>query len=47
MQAEVMVVEAMVAVSIHHCINQQALESFRIGLDLRSSNRNTVSICRT
>ena len=30
MQAEVMAVEAMVAVSIHHCINQRALESLAL-----------------
>ena len=47
MRAEVMAVEAMVAVSINHCINQRTLGSFPTNPDLRSSNRNTVTIFRT
>ena len=46
MRAEVMAVEAMVAVSINHCINQRTLGSFPTNPDLRSSNRKTVTIFR-
>ena len=38
MQAEVMAVEAMVAVSINHRMKQRTLKSLRIAFDLRLSN---------
>ena len=50
MQAEVIAVEAMVAVSINHLINQRALKSFRMAFDLRLTNlpnKDTVAIFRT